>query len=70
MTEMSKESGGLKMTKMQNVENAVRDLVAYAVRCELIVEEERTFAANSIWDVLKLEPSFDFSAEGGEEKPL
>ena len=58
------------MTKMQNVENAVRDLVAYAVRCELIVEEERTFAANSIWDVLKLEPSFDFSAEGGEEKPL
>nr|WP_027870410.1 UDP-glucose--hexose-1-phosphate uridylyltransferase [[Eubacterium] cellulosolvens] len=58
------------MTKMQNVENAVRDLVAYAVDCGLIVEEEMTYAANSIMDVLGVEPDFDFSPEDGEVKPL
>lgn len=45
-------------------EKAVKDLVRYGVRTGLIVEEEAMFAANSLLDVMKIEPSPDFDVEG------
>ena len=55
-------------------ENAVLSLVSYAIRCGLICPEEAVFAANSLLDVLQLEPSGTFSAAvlsdaASEERP-
>ena len=46
---------------MMTVEQAVRALVNYGVETGLICREEATYAANSIWDVLGIEPGSDFS---------
>ncbi|MEE3420402.1 MAG: UDP-glucose--hexose-1-phosphate uridylyltransferase [Lachnospiraceae bacterium] len=57
-------------TEVQVTEDAVRALVAYGLRTELIVPEEAVFTANSVFDVLKVEPDYDFTPEGGEEREL
>lgn len=54
----------------ERVIEAVRSLTAYAVSHDLIPEEEMTYAANSIFDVLDVSPEAGFHAAGGEERPL
>ncbi len=44
------------------VEAAVKALVSYGVKCGLIMEEEAVFSANSVFDVLGIEPGSDFHA--------
>ena len=63
------QKGGLFMSR-ENTIDAVKSLIAYAVSHGLICEEEMTYAANSVCDVLGIEPDPDFSAAGGSERPL
>ncbi len=49
------------MASIEQVENAVKALVAYGIRTGLIPEEEAVYTANALWDVLGLEPGDDFS---------
>ena len=58
------------MTEMQSAEDAVRALVAYGIRTELIVPEEAVYAANSVLDVLGIEPESEFTPWGGSEMEL
>jgi len=53
-----------------SVEEAVRSLIGYGIRTGLIEEADARYAANGIFDVLGVEPSYDFTPEGGEERPL
>jgi len=56
--------------KQMTVEDAVRALVAYGIRSELIGTEDAWFISNSLFDTLGLEPSSDYHVEGGENLPL
>lgn len=51
------------MAEFNHVEEAVKALVSYAIRTNLIVPEEAAYAANSIFDVLKYEPEYTFSTD-------
>lgn len=51
------------MAEFKNVEEAVKALVTYTIRNDLIVPEEAAYAANSIFDVLKYEPDYRFSTD-------
>ena len=48
---------------MSTVEELVKELIGYGVRRQLITEDDRTYAANEIFDILGVEPSADFSIE-------
>lgn len=52
----------------QSVEEAVNALVRYGVKTELIVPEEAVFAANSLFDVLKYEPNYEFEPDVSDAK--
>ena len=49
---------------------AVRSLVAYGLRTELIEKDDAVFTANMLFDVLGIEPDAEFTPFGGEDLPL
>ena len=49
---------------------AVRSLVAYGLRTELIEKDDAVFTANMLFDVLGIEPDSEFTPFGGEDLPL
>lgn len=51
------------MAEFKNVEEAVKALVSYGIRTDLIVPEEAAYAANSIFDVMKYEPEYEFTTD-------
>ena len=52
------------------VEEAVQSLIRYGIRTELIEASDARYAANGVFDVLGVEPSYAFSPEGGADLPL
>ena len=46
-----------------SVRTAVLNLIAYGIRTGLIEPLDSIFAANQIYDVLGLEPDYDFDPE-------
>ncbi len=49
---------------------AVRSLVAYGLRTELIEKDDAVFTANMLFDVLGIEPDSEFTPFGGKDLPL
>lgn len=54
-----------RLQPFSSAQEAVCALVSYAVDKALIGEEDRTFAANALLDVLRLEPDADFDPMSG-----
>ena len=55
---------------MDNTEKYVRELVFYGVEKGLIEKEDKRYTANSLFSVLKYEPSCDFNCDGAAGEPL
>lgn len=53
-----------------NVEESVQALVSYGIDKNLIQKEDAVYTANTVFDVLGVEPSYEFSPLGGEPCPL